>query len=86
MFSTWTHDEYKGILGAIPPRDMNENVTFAEYEDPEPNDSVDWRNVAGKVQPVKNQHGCGSCWAFSAMGTVESAYAITYGKLYNLSE
>merc|ERR1712232_283943 len=33
----------------------------------------------------KNQGGCGSCWAFSATETVESAYAIASGKLLELA-
>lgn len=47
--------------------------------------SVDWRNK-GVVNPVKDQQQCGSCWAFSTVGSIESAYAIKYGKLYSLSE
>ena len=47
--------------------------------------SVDWREH-DVVTHVKNQGGCGSCWAFSTTGSVEGAYAIKHHKLYNISE
>ena len=47
--------------------------------------SVDWRKKY-KVSSVKNQESCGSCWAFSSVGAVESAWAIKHNTLYNLSE
>jgi len=47
-------------------------------------DSVDWRSK-GAVTKVKNQGGCGSCWAFSATETVESHYQIASGKLLTLA-
>ncbi|GAB5372392.1 hypothetical protein AAMO2058_001661200 [Amorphochlora amoebiformis] len=47
--------------------------------------TVDWR-TKNVVTPVKNQGGCGSCWAFSAAETMESHLAIATGKLLELSE
>merc|ERR1712154_684917 len=45
-----------------------------------PADRIDWREQDGVVTPVKDQGGCGSCWAFSAAETLESHLALATGK------
>ncbi|XP_060935996.1 cathepsin O isoform X2 [Limanda limanda] len=45
---------------------------------------LDWRDKAA-VAPVQNQQACGSCWAFSVVGAMQSAHAIEGSQLEQLS-
>jgi C1A family cysteine protease len=42
--------------------------------------AVDWTK-SGKMQPVKDQGGCGSCWAFTTITVLESNWQIKKGGL-----
>eukprot|EP00927_Polykrikos_kofoidii_P040407 TRINITY_DN3454_c0_g1_i3.p1 TRINITY_DN3454_c0_g1~~TRINITY_DN3454_c0_g1_i3.p1 ORF type:complete len:559 (+),score=73.84 TRINITY_DN3454_c0_g1_i3:170-1678(+) len=50
-------------------------------------EDFDWRTKSpGVVGPVKDQAYCGSCWAYGAMGPLESITAIRTGRLVELPE
>ena len=80
--STWTHDEYKQLLGV---KGENKIRKVVELDTANLSASVDWR-AKGAVNPVKNQARCGSCWAFSATCAVEAQHFFKTGKLESLSE
>jgi len=60
-------------------------VLRASVAQADPPLSFDWE-TKGAVTPVKNQGSCGSCWAFSAVAALESAYFLKTGKLVQFSE
>jgi len=86
-FTDWSNEEFRvRRTGVTLPPTISEHMLADEQPQsygPLP-DSVDWR-TSNKVTPVKNQGGCGSCWAFSATETLESHAAIATGNLFVLS-
>jgi len=77
-------EQYTGVQGPAP---LFEGPYLGEHvvTDQALPDSVDW-TAQGKVTPVKNQGHCGSCWAFSSTGALESATMIATGTMVSLSE
>ena len=87
-FADLTSKEFKTIyLSSIPrkprpPMYLTQGYKFQDLDIP---DSMDWR-AEGLVTNVKDQGQCGSCWAFSAVATLEGQHAKSTGNLVSLSE
>lgn len=83
LFSDYTEAEYKQMLSAPKHFEGEAPVDETVYTDV-PNGSKDWRQ-SNCLTAVKNQGNCGSCYAFSAVETVESSYCIHHNTLYTMS-
>lgn len=90
QFSDMTNDEFRHHLGFKKGAQGVLSNTAAHlgthtYNGEALADSVDWVDK-GSVTPVKDQGDCGSCWSFSATGSLEGAWEVATGKLVGMSE
>lgn len=74
------------LCGLVEPEGWREEAKFVSLSaksDLPP--AFDWRDVT-ELPPIRNQGGCGSCWAFATVGELECAIKIVDGDVVDLSE
>jgi len=80
LFTDLTNEEWralyllpKGVLKRDPVEEIERSISFPEsYQAPT---NVSWVGT-GNTNQVLNQGQCGSCWAFSTVESINSAYAV----------
>lgn len=86
-FADMTSEEYSQLKGFKQPESRDApTLGLHKYSGAALPDSVDW-TTTGAVTGVKNQGQCGSCWAFSTVGSLEGRAQIAKGgKVVSMSE
>ncbi|KAL4461955.1 hypothetical protein ABPG74_000800 [Tetrahymena malaccensis] len=83
QFAHMTDEEFAETYLNLQEREK-ESLNIQDFQSNEIPESVDWR-TKGVVTEVKNQGGCGSCYAFSAAGALEGLHAQQTGNLVSFS-
>jgi len=87
-FADLSFEEFKGKYFGYDhvEREYNRSKNYHKVGSNAAPTSIDWR-TSNAVTPIKDQGQCGSCWAFSATGSMEGAWVLQGGHtLVSLSE
>lgn len=87
FFGDFTEEEFEEFASSSPKTKEweGEEHVVEDNHTLSLSSSRDWVSE-GKVNAVRNQGHTMSCWAHSAIGTIESAYAIKHKTLHKLTE
>ncbi|CAD8193528.1 unnamed protein product [Paramecium octaurelia] len=85
VFADISSEEFEAKYLNFKPSDKQQPDQVFRAQGIQIPESVDLRND-GVVGPVQNQGSCGSCWAFSAVGALETAVRQSGAKDVELSE
>jgi len=88
MFMDMTREEFAETFYTLQPAHKTDAQTYLgrfQSTGADLPDAVDWVDQ-GAVSAVKNQGSCGSCWAFSTIGSLEGRAQIATGNLQQFSE
>jgi C1A family cysteine protease len=70
--------DIKNITGLVRPEDWKKNAVFDDLKVQTTLPATFNWNDYSRLQPIRNQKSCGSCWAFSVSAAVESVFRILY--------
>lgn len=86
QFTDMTYEEFSSVMLMDPASPVEKTpapqMKMKARATPDAYDARD----DGLLNPVKDQASCGSCWAFSAVGSMEAAWAKAGNELISLSE
>jgi hypothetical protein len=86
QFTDWTDDEFVSAMLNFEPSQSITNSSIPVLEDYSDSLKAEVGDKQWSVSPVKDQGGCGSCWAFGAVAGMEGSAKIKLGSSATLSE